>query len=156
VCVFMGNGGGTSTIHNVLIANNTMADANYGVWLGYYDPSDSIYSNVVIVNNICTNNNVAGISCVSQGGLTNSHVTCLYNKAPANSIAPINQSGPVTAGKVTFVSYTPYATNNDFHYATNDTGAVGNGTNWSAYFGGNKDGLTNGRPAVGAWNIGAY
>jgi PKD repeat protein len=155
VDIIIGEGGATNLIYNVLVANNTFADANYGLQIGPYDQIGS-YSNVVVVNNLCTNNSQAGISCVTTnaGPLTNA-IVCFYNKAGGNTVTPVNLAGPSTSGEATFVSYTPYAANNDFHLAANDTGATGNGTNWpSACFGADKDG--NPRPASGPWDIGAY
>jgi hypothetical protein len=82
-------------------------------------------------------------------------VVCLYNKAGGNTVTPANLAGPSNSLAATFVSYTPYATNNDFHpLVGTDTGAVGNGTNLSGYFTANKDG--NPRPTSGPWKIGAY
>ena len=154
VCVILGEGGLTNLLYNFLIANNTFADANYGLQIGPYDTVAS-YSNVVVVNNLCTNNSQAGISCVGTNGASTNNVVCFDNKAGGNTVTPANLAGPSTSGQATFISYTPYAANNDFHLATNDTGAVGNGTNWPApCFTADKDG--NPCPVSGPWAIGAY
>jgi hypothetical protein len=154
VCVIIGEGGLTNLLYNFLIANNTFADANYGLQIGPYDTVAS-YSNVVVVNNLCTNNSQAGISCVGTNGASTNNVVCFDNKAGGNTVTPANLAGPATSGKAAFISYTPYAANNDFHLAPNDTGAVGNGTNWPApCFTADKDG--NPRPTSGPWAIGAY
>ncbi|MGD0061402.1 MAG: hypothetical protein ABSD58_18495 [Verrucomicrobiia bacterium] len=156
--ILLGCGGGPQLNHmyNILVANNTFADVDYGFQIGPYDTSQTVYTNITAVNNIGVNNKAACIAGNLSGGTPIANMTNYCNKAIGEMISPANFVAPTTTNAVKFVSYTPYATNNDFHYATNDTGAIGNGMNWSAYFGGNKDGATNGRPAVGAWNIGAY
>ena len=54
----------------------------------------------------------------------------------------------------TFISYSQGSTNNDFHLSTNDTAAIGMGTNLTAFFTTDFNGAA--RPASGAWTIGAY
>jgi hypothetical protein len=153
VDIIFGGGGGTSMMYNVVIANNTFADANYGLQVGPYDTL-GVFSNVVVVNNLCTNNDQAGISCIGTNGASTNNVLCLYNKA--SSVTPANLAGPATANAVTFLAYTSYATNNNFGLATNDVGAIGNGTNWPASI---FTADIVGKPRTnynGAWDIGAY
>jgi hypothetical protein len=143
----------TAVISNVFVMNNTVVDGPHGIAIGSAENA-VLYNNCWAVNNLCVNN--TGVEGPENSIILPSQVTCLYNKAVGSGgVVPANLAGPANGNPVTFVSYTPYSANNDFHLAASDTGAIGNGTNWPAiYFGADKDG--NLRPANGNWDIGAY
>jgi hypothetical protein len=143
----------TAVISNVFVMNNTVVDGPHGIAIGSAENA-ALYNNCWAVNNLCVNN--TGVEGPENSIILPSQVTCLYNKAVGSGgVVPANLAGPANADPVTFVSYTPYSTNNDFHLAASDTGAIGNGTNWPVtYFGADKDG--NPRPPADNWDLGAY
>jgi hypothetical protein len=175
-----GNTGGV--VSNVLIANNTMAGGNNGITC---NGAAAQWTNCVCVNNLLVNNqginlNVSGgnsnnwaslynkiegwTSCTNggyagypygaetvPGQFGNAAVLCA-----AVAMIPANLAGPATANAVTFASYSAWSTNNNLAPASNDTGAIGNGTNWpasifTADIVGNPRTNFNGR-----WTLGAY
>lgn len=57
-------------------------------------------------------------------------------------------------GMPSFVSYSEYSASNNYHLASNDTVAINQGVNLSAYFTSDIGGIS--RPQGAAWDIGAY
>jgi len=99
---------------------------------------------VVLKNNIAndsgTNGYLLGTGCTTTGSITN-----LSDKADTFGTSGINSTD------LTFVS--PGTTAWDYHLAAGDTAAIGVGTNLTATFTTDIDGVT--RPAVAAWDLGA-
>ncbi len=175
-----GNSGGV--VSNVLIANNTMVGGNNGITC---NGAAAQWTNCVLVNNLVVNNqgidlNVSGNTasnwlslcnkvegssgCTNNGGVGypygattdngtfgNASVSCV-----AVSLLPSNVAGPPTTNIVTFIAYAAWSTNNNLAPASNDTGAIGNGTNWPASI---FTADIVGKPRTnynGGWTLGAY
>jgi PKD repeat protein len=143
----------TAVISNVFVMNNTVVDGPHGIAIGSAENA-TLYNNCWAVNNLCVNN--TGVEGPYNSVILPSEDTSLYNKAVGSGgVVPANLAGPANGNPVTFVSYTPYSANNDFHLAASDTGATGNGTNWPVtFFGADMDG--NSRLGNMTWDIGAY
>ncbi len=175
--------GGEVTNYNsyfgVIIANNTVVDyigGNNVIALNQYS-RPARWVNSIAANNLIWNSSSNGILPLVLYDGTNTGWTAYnttngmelcYNYIGAGvaggtgcaSNQIVAPTGCTVAGvcstPVTFKAYTEWGgTKNDLHL-TNDTACTGQGMNLSGYFNVNYDGTTNGRPAVGAWNIGAY
>ncbi len=118
---------------DVAIMNNTVVD--YGrhncINLRNNARQASVFTNCIVANNICWHGNGFGI----EAGITN--------------VDNINTS----SGKH-FVSYSYLSSLNDLHLLSTDTTFKDQGTDESAYFATDKDGVS--RPQGSAWDIGAY
>lgn len=154
-----------SNVFNVVIANNTLIDLvglaiNGGT--GTYDPIQSFW----LVNNLIVNCSSENTNSATAAGPTNANTVIDYNLvnkggfgSPILGVAtngavaiypPFIQSHHLT-GLPVFVNYTAYSPNNDFRLSQSDTAAVGQGTNLSAFFTTDFNGVTRVR-----WDIGAY
>jgi hypothetical protein len=145
---------------NVIVANNTIVDQyGGGIALGTYFTNGT---GNAVVNNLVMTQGGNGADVTTPVSASTSTIWVACNKVtgvPSGcfdpSIQPPNNPGPLSTSPVTFVNWVPFSPGNDFHLASTDTGATGNGTNWPMqFFTADKDG--NPRPSSGPWSLGAY
>jgi hypothetical protein len=166
--------------NDFLMCNNTFVDCyDFMSCLRFYSQGGGAYNPIIqntrIQNNLFYNSGGAGywglVAGVAGSNFTAAQYNFDYNLVTAGpdgsdcvvldqgtgsesqiGLPRYTQSHPRT-GTPQFVSYTKRGgPSNDFHLASGDTAAKGQGVDLSAYFTTDKDGTTR----TGAWSIGAY
>lgn len=120
--------------NDVIVANNTADGFNipYTFRNPLLNPDPGAWTACYIYNNV----SVDGGSNVIDPNVTS-----------ANNVSVTSGNGPTT-----FVSYTKHSASNNYHLLVTATALIGTGTNLSAYFTTDADGLARSVP----WDIGAY
>ncbi len=122
---------------DVVIANNVIDSVEGGAAISLWNPppaAASVFTNCLVANNIL----------VDSGGPQLDPSVVTADNVSLTSAQAVNS----------FLSYTYNSANNNYHLIAGARSLIGTGANESAYFTTDKDGR--GRPASGAWDIGAY
>jgi hypothetical protein len=156
-----------SAIDDVVICNNTfvdwMGDGTYTGWgININQQGSATVANTIVKNNLFLNVATASyyvINIAASSGAVAADWNVDYNlvNAGAHGVTTVEVDGAAytqahpRTGVPTFIAYTHTDPSNDYHLATADTAARGQGTDLSGYFTTDKDGVTR-----SAWDIGAY
>jgi hypothetical protein len=162
-----------ASINDFMVMNNLFADAGGSnippVNICYYETcssatgSGNTFTNNIWVNEANRNDNILYVGTSGPAWTVSNNV---YNGpsgatirwtdgstyTPANFINEFDPAGHSLVPA--FVSYAADSASDDFHLAGEDTVATNTGSNLSADFTTDKDGLA--RPQTGPWDIGPY
>jgi hypothetical protein len=162
-----------NSVTNFLYCNNTIVDSYpipalmfYGQNGGTWNPTltNCLIQNNLIYNSGAKTNSGGYYGAIQEAAAAGNHTqgqwacdyNLLYAGASGSNIIQLNNSSytqahPRTA-QPSFVNHVAFSDTQDFHLASGDTAAKGQGVDLSAYFTTDKDGTLRTAP----WSIGAY